>query len=293
VHSFDHARLRKCTSTATRSRCLSFVKLPNRFARPIHTQWPGPPTSSNMASFATASSRNPRAALRHGGYCQCLFAAPTTAAAPARTPGGATAHLALPRQQASPHQVRHAAYVKRPSRPYHFTQLVQLSDGSTYTMRTTSPAALYKAQKDTRNHMLWQPSDPSLRNVEVDEAGRLAAFRERFGSAFDAQGAPAAAVAPGRSGSVDDVAAEIAKGASSSSSSPSSGQETEGRKARGDKTDELSATRSEPTENVAPEMAPVEDSLSDLISGYARRDDQKNLQGGREAKNQAKMDKKK
>ncbi|KAK2590315.1 hypothetical protein QQS21_012009 [Conoideocrella luteorostrata] len=83
-------------------------------------------------------------------------------------------------------QLRHATFIPRPRRPYTFTQLVTLSDGSTYTMRTTSPAPIYRASKDTRNTLLWQPSEKSLRNVELDEAGKLAAFRERFGRAFDA-----------------------------------------------------------------------------------------------------------
>ena len=83
-------------------------------------------------------------------------------------------------------QVRHATFISRPRRPYTFTQLVQLSDGSTYTMRTTSPQPLYRASKDTRNTLLWQPSEKSLRNLELDEAGKLAAFRERFGRAYDA-----------------------------------------------------------------------------------------------------------
>jgi hypothetical protein len=52
-------------------------------------------------------------------------------------------------------------------------------------MRTTSPTALFKSTRDTRNHALWQPSDASLRNVEVDEAGKLAAFRARFGRGWD------------------------------------------------------------------------------------------------------------
>ncbi|KAI1266663.1 hypothetical protein F5Y18DRAFT_362875 [Xylariaceae sp. FL1019] len=81
---------------------------------------------------------------------------------------------------------RAATLIKRPRRPYTFTQLVQLSDGSTYTMRTSSPLGLYKSTKDPRNHILWQPTDKSLRNVEVDEAGKLAAFRSRFGSGWDA-----------------------------------------------------------------------------------------------------------
>ncbi|KAI1632725.1 hypothetical protein F4809DRAFT_626324 [Biscogniauxia mediterranea] len=79
-----------------------------------------------------------------------------------------------------------ADIIRRPRRPYTFTQLVQLSDGSTYTARTTSPHAVYKSTKDTRNHVLWQPRERSLRNVEVDEAGKLAAFRGRFGTMWDA-----------------------------------------------------------------------------------------------------------
>ncbi|TLD10655.1 hypothetical protein PgNI_05812 [Pyricularia grisea] len=86
----------------------------------------------------------------------------------------------------SSQQVRHATLIHRPRRPYTFTQMVQLSDGSTYTVRTTSPHAIYRSAKDTRNNARWQPSDSSLRNVEVDEAGKLAAFRERFGRGWDA-----------------------------------------------------------------------------------------------------------
>ncbi|KAK6202033.1 hypothetical protein LQW54_009087 [Pestalotiopsis sp. IQ-011] len=82
-------------------------------------------------------------------------------------------------------QTRNANLIRRHKRPYMFTQLVQLSDGSTYTMRTTSPYALYKSVKDTRNHLLWNPSERALKNVEVDEAGKLAAFRERFGRTWD------------------------------------------------------------------------------------------------------------
>ncbi|RKF62223.1 putative 50s ribosomal protein [Erysiphe neolycopersici] len=83
-------------------------------------------------------------------------------------------------------QIRHASLIKRPYRPYTFTQLIVLSDGSTFTMRTTSPAPVYKSTKDSRNHPLWQPSSAALRNVETDEAGRLRAFRKRFGHDWDA-----------------------------------------------------------------------------------------------------------
>ncbi|KAF4971036.1 hypothetical protein FSARC_2049 [Fusarium sarcochroum] len=82
-------------------------------------------------------------------------------------------------------QVRNATFIPRPRRPYTFTQLVTLSDGSSYTMRTTSPLPIYRAAKDTRNTLLWQPTEKSLKNVELDEAGKLAAFRERFGRAYD------------------------------------------------------------------------------------------------------------
>lgn len=110
---------------------------------------------------------------------------------------------------------RHATFIARPRRPYKFTQMVRLTDGSTYTMRTTSPEPLYRPVKDTRNSLLWQPSEKSLRNVELDEAGRLAAFRGRFGRGFDAastgeedgaeDGAPESATA-GMSGTGDAFA---------------------------------------------------------------------------------------
>ena len=88
--------------------------------------------------------------------------------------------------QISHQQVRHATLLRRPKRPYTFTQLVTLSDGSTFTHRTTSPAPVYKSTKDTRNTALWNPSSQKLLNVEADEAGRLRAFRERFGRGWDA-----------------------------------------------------------------------------------------------------------
>lgn len=96
-------------------------------------------------------------------------------------------------RQATQQQVRHATEVVRPKRPYTFTQIVQLSDGSTYTTRSTSPAPVHKSTKDTRNHLTWQPSEVSLKNVELDEAGKLASFRSRFGTAYDLADQPDAA----------------------------------------------------------------------------------------------------
>jgi len=84
-------------------------------------------------------------------------------------------------------QVRHASLLRRPHRPYTFTQLLTLSDGSTFTHRTTSPAPIYRSTRDARNTPLWNPSNAKLANVEEDEAGRLKAFRRRFGRGWDAE----------------------------------------------------------------------------------------------------------
>ncbi len=153
--------------------------------------------------------------------------------------------------------MRHATYVLRSRRPYQFTQLVQQSDGSTFTVRTTSPVALYKSDKDTRNHMLWQPTNKSLRNVEVDEAGKLAAFRGRYGAGWDLGGPAGGDAAEGKPG----------------------------KKEGGDKV-EVAAT---PAKAEEPAAADPFESLVDLISSYAT--DDKNIQGGLSAKDQARKDK--
>lgn len=89
----------------------------------------------------------------------------------------------------STQQVRHASLMRRPKRPYTFTQLVTLSDGSTFVQRTTSPQPVYRSTKDVRNNPLWNPSSQKLLNVEEDEAGRLKRFRGRFGRGWDAEAA--------------------------------------------------------------------------------------------------------
>jgi len=85
------------------------------------------------------------------------------------------------------HQLRHASLLRRPKRPYTFTQLITLSDGSTFLHRTTSPQPIYRSTKDTKNSPLWNPSSQKLMNIEEDEAGRLRRFRRRFGRGFDAE----------------------------------------------------------------------------------------------------------
>ena len=84
-------------------------------------------------------------------------------------------------------QIRHASLIRRPKRPYTFTQLITLSDGSTFTHRTTSPQPIYRSTKDTKNTILWNPSSQKLLNIEEDEAGRLKKFRARFGRGFDVE----------------------------------------------------------------------------------------------------------
>ncbi|KLJ06189.1 hypothetical protein EMPG_10370, partial [Blastomyces silverae] len=61
-------------------------------------------------------------------------------------------------------QCRHATLLRRPKRPYTFTQLITLSDGSTFTHRTTSPVSVYRSTRDTRNAPMWNPSSEKLRN---------------------------------------------------------------------------------------------------------------------------------
>ena len=85
-------------------------------------------------------------------------------------------------------QVRHATLLRRPKRPYTFTQLIQLSDGSAFTLRTTNPEPVLRSARDSRNNLLWHPSSQKLLTIEEDDAGKLAAFRAKFGTAFDIEG---------------------------------------------------------------------------------------------------------
>jgi hypothetical protein len=51
-----------------------------------------------------------------------------------------------------------------------------------------SPAPVYRSVKDVRNAPLWNPTSLKLRNVEDDDAGKLKAFRAKFGRGWDADG---------------------------------------------------------------------------------------------------------
>lgn len=141
------------------------------------------------------------------------------------------------------------------------------------------PQGLLKSTKDSRNHVIWQPSDKSLRNVEVDEAGKLAAFRERFGRGWDLDsGSPAANAAAAEEEAATKAAAAV--------------EESDKKTVKGQKEQEQ---EQKPTAAAAPAAAAQEedgfDSLTDLISSYATHDN--NTKGGRTAKEQEKIDRKK
>ncbi|PKC70323.1 hypothetical protein RhiirA1_414520 [Rhizophagus irregularis] len=64
-------------------------------------------------------------------------------------------------------------------RPRLFTQQIVLTNGATYTLRTTSPKPRIKFIKDTRNHPLWNPSQ--LSQALDDDSGQLSKFIKKFG----------------------------------------------------------------------------------------------------------------
>jgi ribosomal protein L31 len=64
-------------------------------------------------------------------------------------------------------------------RPESFTQNVLLTDGSTITLRTTSPKGALILNKDTRNHPLW---NPSLIDEDLLEKEQMNKFSEKFGN---------------------------------------------------------------------------------------------------------------
>ncbi|KAI9326989.1 hypothetical protein BDR26DRAFT_876204, partial [Obelidium mucronatum] len=80
-------------------------------------------------------------------------------------------------------RVSSLASVPKAANPHFFIQKVIHSDGSSFSMRVTTPKALLKLTKDTRNHILWNPSSNTIDEKSVD----LAKFASRFGdlSTFD------------------------------------------------------------------------------------------------------------
>lgn len=70
-----------------------------------------------------------------------------------------------------------------PALPELFSQTIVLSNGATYTVRTTSPRSQIRLTKDTRNHPLWNPS--KLRANLKDESEQLVKFNKRFSNLED------------------------------------------------------------------------------------------------------------
>ncbi|KAF3393053.1 hypothetical protein EIK77_002120 [Talaromyces pinophilus] len=155
-------------------------------------------------------------------------------------------------------QCRHASLLRRPKRPYTFTQLIALSDGSTFLHRTTSPTPVYRSTRDTRNSLLWNPTSKKLLTVEDDEAGRLAAFRAKFGRSFDAAG----------------TAAEEAAAAVAGSAGPpkAMGQNIDMKQAQ-DAAMDAAAEKALAQEEA--DLQEEEDSLLDLISSFGQEDNGK------------------
>lgn len=75
-------------------------------------------------------------------------------------------------------QTRNASSIS--AKPEKFLQTIVLSNGATYTVRTTSPTrSQIRLTKDTRNHPLWNPS--MLKEGVTDESEQLTKFQKRFG----------------------------------------------------------------------------------------------------------------
>ncbi|KAG5437071.1 hypothetical protein PCANB_001192 [Pneumocystis canis] len=70
------------------------------------------------------------------------------------------------------------------TKPRKFQQMVVLSDGSTFTISTTSPKPIIWITKDQRNHPLWNPKEK--REIdENDKEDRLTKFKQRFGTSYN------------------------------------------------------------------------------------------------------------
>jgi len=70
-----------------------------------------------------------------------------------------------------------------PALPELFSQTIVLSNGATYTVRTTSPRAQVRLTRDTRNHPLWNPS--KLKASLTDDSEQLVKFTKRFSGLDD------------------------------------------------------------------------------------------------------------
>ncbi|QRW07771.1 hypothetical protein RhiLY_06770 [Ceratobasidium sp. AG-Ba] len=61
-----------------------------------------------------------------------------------------------------------------------YPQTVYLSDGSSFTHRTTAPRSVVRLTRDIANNPVWQPGQEARTGEEEDLSGRLGRFKRRF-----------------------------------------------------------------------------------------------------------------
>ncbi|KAJ1305637.1 hypothetical protein OPQ81_000634 [Rhizoctonia solani] len=61
-----------------------------------------------------------------------------------------------------------------------YPQTVFLSDGSSFTHRTTAPRSVVRLTRDITNNPVWQPGLEARAGEEEDLSGRLGRYKRRF-----------------------------------------------------------------------------------------------------------------
>lgn len=61
-----------------------------------------------------------------------------------------------------------------------YPQTVFLSDGSSFTHRTTTPRSIIRLTRDITNNPVWQPGQEARAGEEEDLSGRLGRYKRRF-----------------------------------------------------------------------------------------------------------------
>ncbi|KAG8787470.1 hypothetical protein FRC12_015541 [Ceratobasidium sp. 428] len=61
-----------------------------------------------------------------------------------------------------------------------YPQTVYLSDGSSFTHRTTAPRSVVRLTRDITNNPVWQPGQEARAGEEEDLSGRLGRYKRRF-----------------------------------------------------------------------------------------------------------------
>ncbi|KAG9087245.1 hypothetical protein FS749_003060 [Ceratobasidium sp. UAMH 11750] len=61
-----------------------------------------------------------------------------------------------------------------------YPQTVFLSDGSSFTHRTTAPRSIVRLTRDITNNPVWQPGLEARAGEEEDLSGRLGRYKRRF-----------------------------------------------------------------------------------------------------------------